>query len=106
MPSLAAENKRYFCVRSEINSNRDVKDVDVGGSNVLHRNSDSCRFGAAAEQMKKQMTWGGKTQALLEGGGTRVFKMQTGNWRSDMYHLKKAAYLDQRPQKREKKSPN
>lgn len=56
MPSLAAENKRYFCVRSEINSNRDVKDVDVGGSNVLHRNSDSCRFGAAAEQMKKQMT--------------------------------------------------
>lgn len=40
MPSLAAENKRYFCIRDNINTDRGVEDVDVGVSNVLSRNSD------------------------------------------------------------------
>lgn len=58
MPSLAAENKRYFCVRSNKNTGGDVKDVDAGVCNILDGNS--CRFGAEGEKLEPGWREGGE----------------------------------------------
>lgn len=103
MPSLAAENKRYFGVRDNINTYRDVKDADVGVSNVLNTNSDSCGFGAGTDEETDDLRGG---DSSIVGGEDESLQMQTGSWRSDMHHETKAAYSKKRPHKLEKSRSN